>query len=776
MIQPNEEQSAIIQAVAQGHQEIAVNALAGTGKTTTVGFLVHGPLRGRSVQYLVFNKKNADEAKLKLPGIQVNTAHSLAYNGTHPEAGRSMKQVYGSSNRDDPNARLVGSLFGKLRQWARNENEVQRHLREMRDFSLSASQCFYVMMDVLKHWTQSDASRALPGHLSDDLMEKIAMKQTNLRIPPQEELALREAAAKVTNVVIRHMIDPSGGCPVDHDFYLKLWSMSNPQLPVDHVLFDEAQDASPAMLNVVLAQKNSQILMVGDTHQSIYGWRGAVDAMKILGKRPDAITLPLTASYRFGQAVADAGNVFLEALGSNVFLKGLGAPSTVINTSGQFDAGPINAVLFRSNGRLIEAALTGLANGDNVHMAGDQSKELQSFLDQAGRLYRGERIWHPELQFFDHFDDLKQYSESPFGNSWKFMVKMVAGNHGNVQREVELLDKCAHERNAQYTLSTAHRSKGLEFDGVVLGDDLQAAFQKKACESKGENNEPMHFSDIRAEELRLIYVAATRARRTLYTQDLFTALGAVKGVPEAVRNRMEDLLETPHGIPVEIALVAPEIAAPIYTPALVPGATTAASLALPSATLPGATLAGCNPLPGATPWPVQAIPMAPPPEPPIYGISYTQAAGQANQFAAGPFTHIEHALLYAFRLNVPQSFIFETGNNRAPQLIAGPECMHIPAEAFQRALATFQQEQRPTPAPVSVQQEHVASPVPAPKATPVAMAPMQEAHYEPAQSAQSAAEKDRQDGWYPMGQYPTTHNPNPKPSTPVAASGPGFSR
>jgi hypothetical protein len=169
--------------------------------------------------------------------------------------------------------------------------------------------------------------------------------------------------------------------------------------------------------------------------------------------------------------------------------------------------------------------------------------------------------------------------------------------------------------------------------------------------------------------------------------------------------------------------------------------------------------------------------MAPPPDPPIYGISYTQAAGQANQFAAGPFTRIEDALLYAFRLNVPQSFIFETGNNRAPQLIAGPECMHIPAEAFQRALATFQQEQRPAPAPASIQPEYVASPVPASQATPVAMAPMQGAHYEPAQSAQSAAEKDRQDGWYPMGQYPTTYNPDPhpKPSTP-AASGPGFSR
>ncbi len=109
-MQPNAEQMAILQAIYERHQFIAVNALAGTGKSTTVNFAVNGgPLQGKSVQYLVFNKKNADEAREKLPGfVKVNTAHSLAWNGAHP-AGGLIKNIYAE--------RRVDRLYGTLKNW-----------------------------------------------------------------------------------------------------------------------------------------------------------------------------------------------------------------------------------------------------------------------------------------------------------------------------------------------------------------------------------------------------------------------------------------------------------------------------------------------------------------------------------------------------------------------------------------------------------------------------------------------------------------------------------
>jgi superfamily I DNA/RNA helicase len=43
-------------------------------------------------------------------------------------------------------------------------------------------------------------------------------------------------------------------------------------------LFDEGQDASPAMLAIFLKQKGVKVI-VGDTHQQIYAWRYAVNSL-----------------------------------------------------------------------------------------------------------------------------------------------------------------------------------------------------------------------------------------------------------------------------------------------------------------------------------------------------------------------------------------------------------------------------------------------------------------------------------------------------------------
>jgi hypothetical protein len=43
-------------------------------------------------------------------------------------------------------------------------------------------------------------------------------------------------------------IDPNHQAGIGHDIYLKLWALSEPNIPTDYVLFDEAQDADPLML------------------------------------------------------------------------------------------------------------------------------------------------------------------------------------------------------------------------------------------------------------------------------------------------------------------------------------------------------------------------------------------------------------------------------------------------------------------------------------------------------------------------------------------------
>jgi hypothetical protein len=66
----------------------------------------------------------------------------------------------------------------------------------------------------------------------------------------------------------------------DHDHYLKIWALSDPKIPADFLLLDEAQDTNPVVEQVFTAQRaHAQLVMVGDSAQAIYGWRGARDVM-----------------------------------------------------------------------------------------------------------------------------------------------------------------------------------------------------------------------------------------------------------------------------------------------------------------------------------------------------------------------------------------------------------------------------------------------------------------------------------------------------------------
>ena len=65
-----------------------------------------------------------------------------------------------------------------------------------------------------------------------------------------------------------------------------------------------------------------------------------------------------------------------------------------------------------------------------------------------------------------------------------------------------------HEKEAQVTVSTAHRSKGLEWPVVMLSEDFT------------DITDPLLSQDERQDETNLLYVAVTRARRTLVLNEL----------------------------------------------------------------------------------------------------------------------------------------------------------------------------------------------------------------------------------------------------------------
>jgi hypothetical protein len=75
---PTQEQVAIIEG-AKGNTDISIEALAGTGKTTTLKMLAESRANLKGT-YVAFNKSIVDEAKSKFPSsVTCSTAHGLAY-------------------------------------------------------------------------------------------------------------------------------------------------------------------------------------------------------------------------------------------------------------------------------------------------------------------------------------------------------------------------------------------------------------------------------------------------------------------------------------------------------------------------------------------------------------------------------------------------------------------------------------------------------------------------------------------------------------------------
>src|SRR4051795_8081916 len=157
------------------------------------------------------------------------------------------------------------------------------------------------------------------------------------------------------------MSDPAETVPLEHDVYLKLWHLDGARLPpgAEVLYLDEAQDANPVTLAVLQAQ-GWPTVWVGDPWQSVYRFRGSVNAMRVIA----APQRHLSRSWRFGEELAGVARAILAHTGQPpaVMLRGDPGIATTL--------GPVRppcAVLCRTNAGLFEAAVHGR---DRVHLVG----------------------------------------------------------------------------------------------------------------------------------------------------------------------------------------------------------------------------------------------------------------------------------------------------------------------------------------------------------------------------------------------------------------------
>lgn len=469
---PTAEQQAVIAAALTG-RPLAVEALAGTGKTSTLVLVAQAlHAAGRRGVYTTFNKANVLDARTRFPSsCRCATAHSLAMG--------AVGQVY-RARMDSP--RMKPWDIAKFLKTTPFEVSVG-DARKTISAQFVSGAVLRTIDEFCKTGDRTPGAEHVPYLAGlDDPSTEGAGRYAGLN-------AYRRHVAQYLPRAWADLSNLRGVLPFSHQHYLKIWQLSDPKIDADYILFDEAQDASGVMRAVVEAQAgHAQLIYVGDSYQAINEWNGAVNALaQVTGDR-----LYLTQSFRFGAGVADVANLVLAELEAPRRVIGDPSRTTVVATVDDPDA-----ILCRTNAVAVATTLELLRAGRRVALVGGAG-EIVKFARGAADLKEGRRTNHVDLAPFSSWAEVQDYvSNDPMGGDLKRMVDLI--DEYSPQGLIEGLANTVDESLAELVVSTAHRSKGREWPSVRLAGDFPDPDKRV----------------ISAEEDRLLYVAVTRAREVL---------------------------------------------------------------------------------------------------------------------------------------------------------------------------------------------------------------------------------------------------------------------
>ncbi|MEP7141360.1 MAG: UvrD-helicase domain-containing protein [Ferruginibacter sp.] len=499
-----QEQYAIINSTG----DIKINAVAGSGKTTTIIEYAKARPRESKILYLAFNRSVKLEAAKKfaerrLSNVKVETAHSLAYRNI---VFRHNYKVRPQGYKTNEIAELL-NLQGNEEK--HTEYIVANHINKFIAYFCNSSKQKVQELNYLDIISDPKARTFVTGFYA--------------YIESQSRLLLSKM--------------DKGEIEITHDFYLKKFQLSNPLLNFDYILFDEGQDASPAMLDIFLKQKATKVI-VGDTHQQIYGWRFAVNSLE----KADFPIFHLSASFRFSQHIA---NLAMEVLKWKEHLYEYKPVS--ITGKGNSSECKTKAVLARTNlGLLLKAieyvtekkkARLNDTSGQVKHIYFEGNISSYTYADEGASLYDVLNLYNGKydlirdklIRAMKDMTELEDYIEKTEDVQLGMMVEIV-WKYGNRIPEIIKTIKDKHVGNdqkekAEMIFSTVHRCKGMEYDATQLVEDFVTAEKiEKIKEDNKNKKEEINLSKLN-EEINLLYVAVTRSRNIIHIPEALVPIG-----------------------------------------------------------------------------------------------------------------------------------------------------------------------------------------------------------------------------------------------------------
>jgi hypothetical protein len=464
-MQWSSEQVFIFDWYREGSGHLVVEAFAGTGKTTTIKEAFSHAHEAR-ILYAVFNKRNQKEAAQKItdPRVEVKTLHAVGFkiikgwwSSVKPDSSAEYNRCMKAIGRDDK------ELIGKL---SKVVAFVKNTILKATEASVAAMISNLVELNI-------DDSEV-------DYFARLAIKVLELsKVKPHDNLI---------------SFDDMVWLPVEMG-----WCKPS----YDLVTVDEAQDMNLPQLTMARGICKGRMVVVGDSRQAIYGFRGAVQngigMMKLILK---AATLNLTTTYRCPKSVVELAAQIVPS-----YKAAPEAPQGLVSVVPSADSAmPGDAILSRLNAPLMPLALSFLRKNIPARIEGrDIGRQLigmiksfkaKSVPDLISKIFAWEAKQVARLDG-TKFAEKKIEQVRDIAQTLQALA-LDAKSVADVEQKVNgLFEDTDENSRPAVTLSSVHKAKGLEWNRVFL-----------LCSTFRQSNG--------GEEANIYYVAVTRSKSELY--------------------------------------------------------------------------------------------------------------------------------------------------------------------------------------------------------------------------------------------------------------------
>jgi len=535
MNSPSPQQVAYRDALLNTTGSIQLEAVAGSGKTTTLVANLDA-LQGDTA-LIAFNKKIADELAQRVSRLsamvqlstKAGTAHSFGFGVYREAVGGKVKVEGGKVNFilkdllsghdwDEPIVRSK-SIIKKLVSLAKNHGfgitgqpdcrgEIETYPRIESEYEWESL--------IFDFGLNAEIGGVWGERLERGTAEVIQRAQTVLKMSNNQ----------------RFMID------FDDMIYLPLLFQFEPKRKFNNVLVDEAQDLNKTRqeLCFMLLKPGGRLISVGDPAQAIYGFTGAdVRSLENLAKRTCALSLPLSVCWRCDGAIVREAQKQVPHITASEAKQESGIVRDLPYGDEFYDelqSG--DAILCRLNKPNVQVAIELLRRGKTPRIEG---RDLGQQLMRHARLAAPDGPDLEELRYA--VEEYKRHQINILSQREKHtQASMLEDECDAVQ---VLIDRCLETGKTKLfdlealceslfvdegnklnciLLCSVHKAKGLEWPRVyILGRFDYMPFWRAEMDWE------------KVQEQNLIYVAVTRAERELvFVVNAQSALDSAKSV------------------------------------------------------------------------------------------------------------------------------------------------------------------------------------------------------------------------------------------------------